>query len=193
MRVEKYSNIFDTMVKQPEVKVELSRMLRPGGKLAYMIVGLLIWSDTTFSNTGDAGQTFKISGEVPLASIPTISNIGNPGLGASINDVAGRTMKGDIKGSQIFAFQYKAVRRKAYSVMKGFTPILEDYGPRVKGDKVFSQQKAQEQSEELAKDTNLNVVIDAEEEIWTDSLGEGTLEEEEFGDIAFAFEDKESE
>jgi hypothetical protein len=109
------------------------------------------------------------------SGLPLPVDVGDPNVARSTRNESKRQMKGSMEGSYIFAVEYKAVRRKAYSLMKNFTAKLEDHGPQGRGDRVFGggllegPGKAKEAEEDLAVSVDSDVV-------WTDALASDEME-----------------
>lgn len=92
---------------------------------AYMIVGLLVWSDATLS----AGQTRSrergVEVQVPalatagaVAGVQLPLEIGNPAVGRRSSHDRQVRLSMSVQGSYIFALEYRAVRRKVYSTVE---------------------------------------------------------------------------
>lgn len=129
----------------PEVKADLKKWLTPEGKPAYMIVGLLIWNDASFEETISQEASLKGKAKLPAvtgfvkAHTGTSAGAGDPAVEASKTDAKQVMSKGSVKGKNIFAFEHRAVRRCSYSLIGDPTPkSVENYGPRVSGDKLFA-------------------------------------------------------
>lgn len=96
-------------------------MLTVTGPPAYMIVGLLVWADATFKETIDLESKKNAKGKVPVGTIGASVSSRSPiqGEDPEVEMSAGSTLhtlsKGFSPGSNIFAFEYKIVRRKLSS------------------------------------------------------------------------------
>jgi hypothetical protein len=193
IRLENYPRVFEKVAKLPDVQSDLTQYLRPGGKSVYMIVGLAIWTDPVFTENRSAGSKFDVGEQIPIATIgaaaglgvPLPTDVGDPKIGHSSKSTSENKLDGKLPGSYIFAFEYKAVRRKAYSVMKDFTPKLEDCGPRGKGDRVFGGEGKAESDRARSEDLG-TLIVDDGEVVWTDTVSSMQLEEVDVGGISFA-------
>ncbi|RFU31681.1 hypothetical protein B7463_g4644, partial [Scytalidium lignicola] len=191
MRLENYPEVYQNLRANPEVRADLEEWLTPGGKPAYMIVGLLIWKDASFEETVTQDSSLTGKAKVPVASASTKAHTGtstgagDPAHEATKKEARQVMSKGTLKGQSIFAFEYKAVRRRPYSLFGDTTPkTVENYGPRVSGDKLFAGTDDLE-TELIDKDIGLE--MDEDESMWTDALGDSAPSEEEFGDMILAF------
>lgn len=197
LRLENYPKLFDAISQLDEVRKDLRVYLQPGGKPAYMITGLLTWTDPTFFSGSQERRTGAIEGKIPAGAIastavsglPLPIDVGDPSVARSTRDESRKRMQGSMEGSYIFAVEYKAVRRKAYSLMKNFTAKLEDHGPRGKGDRIFGRGPQEEASEAKEEEEELDVSVDSDV-VWTDTLISdevGGLEDEStFKEVDFA-------
>ncbi|KAF2490677.1 hypothetical protein BU16DRAFT_530324 [Lophium mytilinum] len=191
VRMQKYDTIFDSMRQNDEVKADLGRMLTPGGKPAFMIVAVLIWTDASFTDVRSLESSVSGSVTAPLtATVAATTGVVVPGINPKLKGEKGsstsRKLAGLSLGSHIFALQYKAVRRPAWAIGRSFTPKLEDKGPRVEGVKRFAGRLEEESKTE---DGPVEVEMDEDLVSWTDVLDEdeGELETEELGELALAF------
>ncbi|MCJ1355874.1 MAG: hypothetical protein MMC33_005866 [Icmadophila ericetorum] len=115
-----------------------------------MVVGLAIWTDTKFTRSktlANAAQSI-LKAPVTLAvavstgvMLPSI----DPEISGSSRSEVTKSMDGQNVGNSIFAIEYRAVRRRFYSLSDEFEPKLETYGPRVVGGMVLS--RASEEAE----------------------------------------------
>jgi hypothetical protein len=162
-----------------------------------MIVALLIWTDATFCSTQSHSGTGGMSGTVPVSMIASAAAgtpiiVSDPTLGGSRSTSAARTVKGTSEGRHIFAFEYKAVRRRVYSRFANFTPRLGDHGPRVEGGRLFGTEETTDGGalEKKAEEEDLNLIlgVDKEDVVWTLAVDDEP-EIEEFGNFALAFDD----
>lgn len=194
MRLPNYGDVFDSMVEDVEVRNKLGRMLSPGGEPCYMIVALLIWTDATFRDTQSQSGTGAMSGTVPVSMIASAAagapiTVPDPELCGSVGNSAVRTVKGTSEGRHIFAFEYKAVRRRAYSLFANFTPKLGDHGPRVEGGRLFGTDETIDKERRAEEeDLNLALEVDDDDVGWTLTVDDAP-EVEELDDFAFAFDD----
>ncbi|KAL2214652.1 hypothetical protein CC79DRAFT_1328544 [Sarocladium strictum] len=195
LRLSKHTKFFSEMRQLDEVRSELSEYLRPGGKPAYMIVGVMIWSDPSFMETAQFSNSKSLAAQIPVGAIasmattgiPITTDIVDPGVNRTVEGATGRQMEGSMAGSYIFAIEYKAVRRKLYSLIKDFTPTLDDHGPRAKGDRVFGTDTPEETASSATNPSRFTIDVD-EDVVWTDTLSAGEeLHEVELSEVSFAF------
>ncbi|KAG7286088.1 hypothetical protein NEMBOFW57_008391 [Staphylotrichum longicolle] len=171
------------------LQTALGSKMSPGGRPMYFIVGLLIMTDTRFSDK--AGRGRRVGGDIsiPATAVAAAAGLGvplpvetaDPFLGAQKTSTVDRSMEGHIPGSYVFGVEYKTVRRMAYSLIKPFTPRMQEYGPRNEGDRVFGHQDKGEGQPQALDD--MVVKVDNEDEIWTDELPKGEVRETDIGQV----------
>ena len=133
-------------------------MLKPGGEPAYFIVGMLIWENATFVDSRSTSNGIGGSVELPVSAAVgastglVIPNI-NPGVGAEADAVQRRRLAGFSEGSSIFAFEYRTVRRRVYSIRGNFTPRLSGYGGRIEKDRVFGDSRPKQDGQSILKES----------------------------------------
>ncbi len=144
VRLSKYRDVFLTMREDPEVREYLARVLKPGGAAAYMIVGLLVWTDASLSVNQQHSRQQGVEAQIPalgiasaVAGIPLPFEIGDPAAGVSSSNTAKTRLAMSLPGSRIFAIEYKAVRRKVYAVWRNPKADWDGRGPRGAGDQSF--------------------------------------------------------
>ncbi|KAI4269140.1 MAG: hypothetical protein L6R38_007577 [Xanthoria sp. 2 TBL-2021] len=190
-RLQNHEKALEAILKDVEVKEDLRKMLKPGGEPSYFIVGMLIWENATFVDERSASTGMGGSVELPV-SIAVGATTGvvipdiNPGVAAESEAVQKRTLAGFSEGSSIFAFEYRTVRRRVYSITANFTPRLGGYGGRIEKDRVFGNAAPQQDDEPMQEEGP--VVMDDDDGIsWAD-LVEEELEIERFCDLSVAFD-----
>jgi hypothetical protein len=192
VRLQNHDKIFDALRQNDEVKSDLGRMLSPGGKPAFMIVAVLIWSDASFTGVRKVESSLSASVTVPLAAaVAAATGAVVPGVDPKLSGERGsstsRMLDGLSLGSHIFAVQYKAVRRPAWAIGRSSTPVLEDKGPRVEGVKRFAGKFGEEKFAESELEP-VEVEMDEEFVSRADVLDDDDeLDTEEIGDVGFAF------
>ena len=198
VRLQRHDKIFRSLRENNEVQEDLREMLTPGGGPAFMIVGVLLWSDATFTSTRSLTSVASTNVSSPLAaafkiatgtSMPAIVDVS---ISPSKDTSTSKTLQGVSLGSHIFAIQYKMVRRPSFALGRSFTPRLEDKGPRVEGSKKFGDNKdANLKVEGGEVEEPLEVNMDEDFVEWTDVLDEEEegieLETEEFEGIGLAY------
>jgi hypothetical protein len=201
VRLVNYNPKYFAELRQlPEVQESLGEYLRPGGRPAYMIVGVMIWTDPSFRSTREIHQTQSMNVQAPVGAIvgattvamPLPAEITDPGVGSSAQDAQGTQMGGSMAGSYICGIEYSNVRRKLYSLMKNFTPVLEDHGPRMKGDQVLGGNVTPKEEGTEEGESALFVELD-NDVVWTDTLPAAeSLQETEFSNFTLAYEPTDS-
>jgi len=194
LRLQNHPKLFEKLCADDEVKNDLSRWLSPGGKPAYMIVALLIWTDASFISSRAKSDSSGGSVSVAVSTIVGATtgvilpgDMGNPEISRSVGTTQERRVTAFSEGSHIFAFQYRTVRRRAYSIFSDFTPRLGK-GPRVKGDQVFSDKdkEVKEVDDEEREMVPMQVEIDEGHVSWVDVVDDEP-DIEDLGNLSFAF------
>jgi hypothetical protein len=132
--------------QDPEVKRYLAAMLTPGGKPAFMIVAVLIWTDSRFTNTRALTEGSSAGARLPVGIFSTAA-IDVPVVGAdpevrvSKHDAVTKSVEATSKGSHIFAIQYKTVQRPARSLVTSFKTVLNDRGRELKAQRLSKDLK----------------------------------------------------
>ncbi|KAI8629649.1 hypothetical protein F5Y19DRAFT_431354 [Xylariaceae sp. FL1651] len=201
VRLQGYSNVFNRICRLPEVRGDLESVMRPGGKPFFLIVGLLVLTDVKFAEHYAKMKSVGFDATAPVIEVasaavsgmPLPIDVGDPMLGRTAVNGRERKWQGSVSGSYIFGFEYKAVRRKAYSLMKNFMPQLKAYGPRGQGDHVFHHGGETEgpqmglQPVENAE-VDIGLIVDDEDAVWVDTLEDGLPREVEFLGLTFALD-----
>jgi len=185
IRMESHRMKFLKLCQDKNVREALGRMLPVGGRPAYMIVGLLIWTDTKFTESKISSQENETSLEVPVdliaavaAGAPLPAPLPSPGISVSGGRSTERKFTGVVEGSYIFGVEYRTVRRRKYAIFRNFTPTLDEHGPRVRGGNVFNGDGTDDDGKG-AEEVNAEE-FEADEEEWTDMISdEDELEVEE--------------
>lgn len=191
LRLQNHLKVLEALGKDAEVKEDLAKMIKPGGEPAYIIVGMLIWENATFTDSSSISKSTGGSIELPVSTtvaavtgvvIPDI----NPGVANETETTQRRELSGFSQGSGIFALEYRTIRRRAYSVLRNFTPRLGGYGGRIEKDRVFGEHPEHKIGDEVVVQ-ECPVEIDDEEISWAD-LAEDELVVESVGNVMLAFE-----
>ena len=192
VRLQNHGKALIAMYGDGEVMEDLSRMLKPGGVPAYFIVGMLIWENATFVDTRSTSKGVGGSIEVPVSTavaastglvIPDI----NPGVVAESEATQTRSVAGFSEGSSIFAFEYRTVRRRIFSITSNFTPRLGGYGGRIEKDKVFGDSSPKEDVASVPGEGPVVIDDDVDGVSWAD-LAEEELAVESVCDLSLAFD-----
>ncbi|KAL8683838.1 MAG: hypothetical protein Q9186_000181 [Xanthomendoza sp. 1 TL-2023] len=191
IRLQNHEKALEAILKDVEVKEDTRKILKPGGQPAYFIVGMLIWDNATFVDKRSISKGIGGSVELPV-SIAVGASTGlvlpdiNPGAGAESETVQNRTLAGFSEGSSIFAFEYRTVRRRVYSITQNFTPRLGGYGGRIEKDRVFGGSTSRQDGLPMLNESP--VVMDDDDDIsWAD-LVEKELGVESVCDLLVAFD-----
>ena len=201
VRLRKYRDIFRVMREDPEVQKHLSRALRPGGPAAYMVVGLLVWTDASLSVTQERSRQHEVELQLPVlavasavAGIPPPVGIGDPAIATSSGNTRQTHLSMFVPGSYIFAVEYKAIRRKAYAILNSAKADWDGRGPRGKGDHHFNAHEEHDLAEtrgegggEIHQDA---LVLDMDDDacVWYDTVNGLDVEELELQRMILAVE-----
>jgi hypothetical protein len=191
VRLQNHDKALRALCENPEVMADLNRMLKPGGEPAYMIVGMLIWSNASFIDLREHAKGVGGSVELPVAAAVAgstgvlLPDLVNPSVGAATGTVHGRALAGFSEGSSIFAFEYRTIRRRVYSLSRNFQPRLGGWG-RIEKDRVFGDHDKKNEAHQCEVENSV-VELDEEESQWID-LVEEEPEVEDIGDIKVAFD-----
>ena len=195
VRLQNHSKIFDDLRHTDEVQNDIGSMLSPGGKPAWMIVGVLIWTDATFSTvqslqSSAAGSvTLPITATVAATTGAVVRGI-DPKAEAGKVKTAFRIVEGVSLGSNIFAIQYKSVRRPPYAIGRSFTPKLGDQGPRVEGVKRYGETELDKLTPGAGRvEPIVEIEMDESSVNWIDVVDDEdeNLEVVELGAISFVY------
>jgi hypothetical protein len=194
-RLPNYPDVLDSMIEDDEVRKKLKRMMSRSMKPCFMIVGLGIWTDATFSGTQSQSRARAGSGTIPVSLVASAAagspiTVPDPEVGGSGGSSVARTVKGISKGEHIFAFEYKTVRKRLFSHFANFNPKLGDHGPRVEGDRTFGTEDTTDEEESEAEGEEANTVLEMDEEdvLWIEMVDKPPIVEK-FGKQLFAFDD----
>jgi hypothetical protein len=177
-----------------EVKADLGRILIPGGAPAYFIVGMLVWEDAVFVDSrgyphaGSAAVELSVTAAVAGSTGIVLPNV-DPKLsfGGGVQFERGIRTTGFSEGSRIFAFEYRTVRRRFYSLSRDFTTRLGGYGANVEKDSMSSEHSATNHSAESAED-EVELGMDEEDMAWMDVIDDGPEIEQVANSMNIAFD-----
>lgn len=189
IRLQNHPKVLKALLDDPTIKKDLAQMLKPGGQPGYLIVGMLIWENASFADSRLTVDEVGGSVELPVAAgVSAHTGITTPNINPAVELQSQRTLRrslaGFSAGSSIFAFEYRTIRRRIYSIGSNFTPRLGGYGSRIEKDRVFGGGMQQEQ---LPVRDEAPVEMDEEDIAWV-NLVDGELEVESFGDVLLAFD-----
>ncbi|KAK5655577.1 hypothetical protein OQA88_5508 [Cercophora sp. LCS_1] len=200
IRLSNYRNLFRTMREDPEVRDHLAKALRPGGPSAYMIVGVLVWSDASVEMETERSKERGFEVQVPVlaigsavAGVPIPVQIGDPAVGRSVAESGKVGLSMEVKGRYIFAIEYKAIRRRAYAVWSGAKADWDGRGPRGKGDTHFGVGEEdgnveEEGDKEKGGQEEGGFDMDDDDCVWYDTVGGLEVEEAELEGMILAVE-----
>lgn len=211
VRLGGYRDVFRTMREDPEVRRYLAQELRPGGAAAYMIVGLLVWTDATLSVREESSRRRAVEAQIPALGIGcAVAGVqlpleigGDPAIGVSSSNTGVTRMGMSLPGSRIFAVEYKAVRRKAYAIWPNPKADWDGRGPRGAGDQSFGRHEggrvgAEEEEENGVgaeggvdggnRQDGLVLEMDGDHCVWYDTVRGLEVEEHELQSMILAVE-----
>lgn len=193
VRLNNYRNVFRTMRDDAEVRDHLARALRPGGPAAYMVVGLLVWTDATIAVDQGRAKQLGAGAQLPamavasaMAGVPLPLEIGNPAVGVSSSDSYQSQLAMSVPGSYIFALEYKAIRRKMYALWPNAKANWDGSGPRGKADRHFNS--GDELEEENGREEMLTLDMDEDDSVWYDTVSGLEVDEAELESMILAVE-----
>ena len=183
--LQKQGDVFQALLSNEEIRQKMVKWTHPGSNPVYMVVGLLIWQDARLMHNlskkqgHDIGTTLPVgaAGSAAIAAY-TGENLPSEAMGDLSLKKRGETklsaeQSAESKENQIFAIQCRIVRRRRRNIFMRSAPALEDFGPRVEGERSYagvsseSAAKSEHDSEEVA---NAILELDPEDVPWMDSL-----------------------
>ena len=108
-----------------------------------MIIGVLIWQGPTLVHSSTSDKQNSASTKAPVGTIASAAIAPQNGMAVPSKVIGDLTLKqakennlstnrpAESKESQIFAIQYRIVRRRKRNAFRWPAPTLEDQGPRV--------------------------------------------------------------
>jgi hypothetical protein len=124
VRLDGYDDVFDKFIKDPAVrkKADLWRDVI-SGKMAYMVVGVLIWEDADLRTESHASDSFEAEGTAkirealgdPTAPLQAGDAAGDISLGGQTGGSQGTSLSGKSEGPSVFAILYKVIKRSLFS------------------------------------------------------------------------------
>ena len=189
IRLPQYRDVFDDMIADREILAKLRTWLTMGGKPAFMIISLFIWTDVSLMEAKGVSSGTLSEAKIPLSAASAAAGapqpMPDPGLGVSSTTERGRVMQATIKGDKIFAIELKTVRRKTFSVGPRFKPVL-DSGPRMYEEKQFDASEIGSKADSMnskstnhdVQDSSTDLDMDEDEADWVDTVDEALMVEE---------------
>jgi hypothetical protein len=173
IRLQCQEETFEALRKVPEVRERLSRMLRIGGKV-FFVVGVLVLRDFRVGVVHTEASGNGAAVDVPVEAAMMAAGVAQgmvPGLGVLLGDVGlssdnqtkrGLDLEGQVEGEQIVGLEYRVVRRR----MGGFGGGAKVGGEKVRfeGGRYYGQHSAKVEDDE-----------DGEEDEDEDGLGDLVL------------------
>jgi hypothetical protein len=183
VRLQNYDQVFDRLIQHEETRSQLQRMLARGGNTGFMVTVVLIWQDATFTHSRERGVTTSAGVSVPVSTIVSStagimlpSELTDPGVSGSQGHQNTAEFSGESAGSNIFALQYKTVRRSVVQWFLGMSNgmMLKEEGPALPASQSFAK-KQREDSESESEESNpsSDEESDQEEEIESDDKSGG--------------------
>ncbi|KAH6666033.1 hypothetical protein B0J14DRAFT_605159 [Halenospora varia] len=184
VKLQHHAKVFERLQNDPETKAWLLQHLTTFGKPAFLIVSLLIYTDASITTVRNEGGNKNANLRLPLsAAVGTTAGIPLPAIdpegGARKSDLQESHAHAKTKGSKIFAFQYRILRRQPFTVKLGH------FGPKSESSKLFGGEEHVREGN-LEKD-QLALRIDEEDVPWEEEFEEdGNLKVESLGGCNFA-------
>lgn len=123
-------------------------------KPLFMITGLLVWRDAIQSESSTQKQGFELSGKVPIGSavaaagtsgaalpLPSIGDLSLAGKKATSHT---REQERESEDSQVFAVEYKIIRKRKRDVLGRSAPVFLHRGPAVDADRTYGDEDSTE-------------------------------------------------
>ncbi|KAG5754447.1 hypothetical protein H9Q69_010534 [Fusarium xylarioides] len=178
VRLQNYDQVFDRLIQHEETRSQLQRMLARGGNAGFMVTAVLIWQDATFTHSRERGVTTSADVSVPVSTIVSSttgimlpSELTDPGVSRSQGRQDTAEFSGESAGSNIFALQYKTVRRSVVQSFLGMTNgmMLKQKGPDLPASQSFAKKhRGDDESESEESDPSSDEESDQEDEIGSD-------------------------
>ncbi|KAF5971238.1 hypothetical protein FBULB1_9329 [Fusarium bulbicola] len=178
VRLQNYDQVFDRLIQHEETRSQLQRMLARGDNAGFMVTAVLIWQDATFTHSRERGVTTSAGVSVPVSTIVWSttgimlpSELTDPGVSGSRGRQDTAEFSGESAGSNIFALQYKAVRRSVFQSFLGMNNgmMLKGKGPDLPASQSFAKKhRGDDESESEESDPSSDEESDREDEIESD-------------------------
>ena len=144
----------------------------------FMVTGLLVWRDaiqkTTSSQTlaGDADLKLPSGTTAATAAgLPGVGKLGDLNAAAAGRSTMSREHERENEDSQIFAVEYKVIRRRKRDVLGGFVPALQHRGLAVDADRQYAGGRRRASRGSVGSEDDMpELVMDLP---WVDAIEEG--------------------
>jgi len=116
-------------------------------KPLFMVTGLLVWRDAIQSESSTQKRGLEISGKAPIGSaaaaaatsgatlpLPSIGDLSLSGKKATSHT---KEQERESEDSQVFAVEYKIIRKRKRDVLGWSAPVFRDRGPAVDADRTY--------------------------------------------------------
>ena len=121
-------------------------------KPLFMITGLLVWRDAVQSENSTQKRGLQLSGKVPVGSAAAAAGTSGALVPLpSIGDlsISGRKATGHTRGqeresedSQVFAVEYKIIRKRKRDMLGWSAAVFQDRGPSVDADRTYAGEES---------------------------------------------------
>ncbi|KAJ0136452.1 hypothetical protein HZ326_20550 [Fusarium oxysporum f. sp. albedinis] len=186
VRLQNYDQVFDRLIQHEETRSQLQRMLARGRNTGFMVTAMLIWQDATFTPSRERGVTTPAGVSVPMSTIVSSttgillpSEPTDSGVSGSQSHQDTAEFSGESAGSNIFALQYKTVRRSVVQSFLGMdnAMMLKEKGPDLPASQSFAKKhRGNSESESEESDISSDEEIDEEDEINIDDKSDDNYE-----------------
>jgi hypothetical protein len=121
-------------------------------KPLFMVTGLLVWRDAIQSERSTQKRGLEISGKAPIgsaaaaaatsgATLPLpLPSIGDLSLSGKKGSSHSREQERESNDSQVFAIEYKIIRKRKRDILGWSAPIIHDRGPAVDADRTYADE-----------------------------------------------------
>ncbi|EXK43098.1 hypothetical protein FOMG_05772 [Fusarium oxysporum f. sp. melonis 26406] len=161
-------------------------LIARGRNAGFMVTAVLIWQDATFTPSRERGVTTPAGVSVPMSTIVSSttgillpSEPTDSGVSGSQSHQDTAEFSGESAGSNIFALQYKTVRRSVVQSILGMdnAMMLKEKGPDLPASQTFAKKhRGNSESESEQSDISSDEEIDEEDEINIDDKSDDNYE-----------------
>ncbi|KAF4478531.1 hypothetical protein FAGAP_12358 [Fusarium agapanthi] len=177
----------------------LQRMLARGGNAGFMVTAVLIWQDATFTHSRERGVATSAGVSVPVSTIVSSttgimlpSELTDLGVSGSRGRQDTAEFSGESAGSNIFALQYKTVRRSVFQSFLGMNNgmMLKGKGTDLPASQSFAKKhRGGDESESEESDPSSDEESDREDEIESDDKSNDDYEAVKNGKVVLAMDE----
>ena len=174
-------------------------MLARGRNAGFMVTAVLIWQDATFTHSRERGVTTPAGVSVPMSTIVSSttgillpSEPTDPRVSGSQGHQDTAEFSGESAGSNIFALQYKTVRRSVVQLFLGMdnTMMLKEKGPDLPASQSFAKKhRGDSEYESEESDISSDEEIDEEDEINIDDKSDDNYETVKNGKVVLEMDE----